>query len=67
MEKYWKKAEQKAEKHSKKFKVNFNNTKITPLKNLIEKTKNEYLKNLKSIATRKTSEMFWILHPNYQI
>ena len=53
-----KKAEQKAEEHKKKFKINFNNTKIAPLKNLIEKTKNEYLKNLKSIATRKTSEMF---------
>ena len=53
-----KKAEQKARKHEKKFKINFHNNKIASLKNQIEKTKNKYLKNLKSIATRKTSEMF---------
>ena len=53
-----KKAEQKARKHEKKFKINFYNNKIASLKNQIEKTKNKYLKDLKSIATRKTSEMF---------
>ena len=53
-----KKAEQKAKKHAKKFKINSNKNKILSLKNLIEKTKNKYLKNLKPIATRKTSEMF---------
>ena len=53
-----KKAELKAKKHDKKFKKYFNNSKITMFKNLIENSKNEYLKNLKSVATRKTSEMF---------
>ena len=53
-----KRAEKKAKKSEKKFQKNLYNTKISSLKNLIEKTKNEYLKNLKSIATRKTSEMF---------
>ena len=53
-----KKAELKAKKHDKKFKKNFNNSKITSFKNLIENSKNEYLKNLKLVATRKTSEMF---------
>jgi len=53
-----KKAEQKAKKKDIKFKKNLNSYKITSLKNLIENSKNEYLKNLKSIATRKTSEMF---------
>ena len=53
-----KKAEQKAKKNKKKLKINFHNNKIASLKNQIEKTKSKYLKNLKSIATRKTSEMF---------
>ena len=53
-----KRAGQKARKNEKKFKINFHNNKIASLKNQIEKTKNKYLKNLKSIATRKTSEMF---------
>ncbi len=53
-----KKAEQKARIHEKKFKISFYKNKINSLKNQIEKTKNKYLKNLKSIATRKTSEMF---------
>ena len=53
-----KKAEQKAKKYNKKFEKSFNQVKIASLKNLIEKSKNKYLKNLKSIATRKTSEMF---------
>ena len=53
-----KKAEQKAKKYNKKFEKSFKQVKIASLKNLIEKSKNKYLKNLKSIATRKTSEMF---------
>ena len=52
-----KKAEQKAKKHKSKFKKILNNN-LNFQRNLIEKTKNEYLKNLKPIATRKTSEMF---------
>ena len=53
-----KKAEGKAKKHESKYKKIFKNSSLSPLKNLIEKKKNEYLKNLKPIATRKTSEMF---------
>ena len=51
------KAEQKAKKRDKKFKLNFRKE-ITSLQNLIEKIKNQYLRNSKSMATRKTSEMF---------
>ena len=53
-----KKAEQKAKKHENKYKKIFKDSGLGPLKNLIEKKKNEYLKNLKPLATRKTSEMF---------
>ena len=53
-----KKAEEKAKKHESKFKKIFEKSSLGPLKNLIEKKKNEYLKNLKPLATRKTSEMF---------
>jgi len=53
-----KKAEGKAKKHESKYKKIFKNSSLSPLKNLIEKKKNEYLKNLKPLATRKTSEMF---------
>ena len=53
-----KKAEQKAKKHENKYKKILKNSSLGPLKNLIEKKKNEYLKNLKPLATRKTSEMF---------
>ena len=53
-----KKAEKKAKKHEKKLQKNLYNKKIISLKNLIKKTKSKYLKNLQSIATRKTSEMF---------
>ena len=53
-----KKAEGKAKKHESKYKKIFKNSSLGPLKNLIEKKKNEYLKNLKPLATRKTSEMF---------
>ncbi len=59
----WKKigeiASQKAKKHEIKYKKIFSNFKnLDSLKNIIEKTKNDYLKNLKPIATRKSSEMF---------
>ena len=59
----WKKigenASQKAEKYEFKYKKIFSNFKdINSLKNLIEKTKNEYLKNPKALATRKSSEIF---------
>ena len=53
-----KKAEQKAKKHESKYKKIFKSSSLDPLKNLIEKKKIEYLKNLKPLATRKTSEMF---------
>ena len=53
-----KKAEGKAKKHESKYKKILKNSSLSPLKNLIEKKKNEYLKNLKPLATRKTSEMF---------
>ncbi len=53
-----KKAEQKSKKNTKKSEINLDNNDINSLKNIIEKTKNKYLKNLKPIATRKTSEMF---------
>ncbi len=53
-----KKAEQKAKKHERKYKKIFKNSSLGPLKKLIEKKKDEYLKNLKPLATRKTSEMF---------
>ena len=42
----------------KRWLKNLYNKKIISLKNLIKKTKSKYLKNLQSIATRKTSEMF---------
>ncbi len=52
-------ASKKASKHQNKNKKNFSNGKISnSLKDLIKKTKNNYLKNLKPLATRKTSEMF---------
>ena len=53
-----KNAELKAKKHDHKYKKFLKNNNLILPKNLIEKTKNQYLKNLKPIATRKTSEMF---------
>ncbi|MDA9598600.1 transketolase [Candidatus Pelagibacter sp.] len=54
-----KKASQKAEKNEKKFnKIFINYKNLNSLKNSIEKTKNDYLKDLKPIATRKSSEIF---------
>ena len=53
------KSSQKAKKNEIKFKKALSNFKdLSSLKNLIEKTKDDYLKNPKPIATRKSSEMF---------
>ncbi len=52
------KAKQNAKRSENRFKKKINKNNINSLKNLIEKTKNKYLKNLKPLATRKTSEMF---------
>ena len=53
------KSKQKAKKHEIKYKKKFSNFKdLRSLKNLIKKAKNDYLKNSKPIATRKSSEMF---------
>ncbi len=53
------KASKKAKKHEKKYKNIFINNKILgSLKKSIEKTKNNYLRNPKPLATRKSSEMF---------
>ncbi len=50
---------QKAKKHEKKYKKTLYNFKnLNSFNNLIEKTKNEYLKNSKPLATRKSSEIF---------
>ncbi len=52
-------ASKKAKKHETKYKKKFLNYKDSnSFKNLIEKTKIDYLKELKPIATRKSSEMF---------
>ena len=49
----------KAKKHEQKYKKKIYNFKsIKSLKNLIEKAKNEYLKDSNVIATRKSSEIF---------
>ena len=59
MEKIGADASKKASKYQNKHKKSFSHFKISnSLKNLIKKTKNDYLKNLKPLATRKTSEMF---------
>ena len=50
---------QKAKKHEQKYKKIFSNFKnLNSYKNQIEKVKNDYLKDLKPIATRKSSEIF---------
>ena len=59
----WKKigdiAGKKAKKHEKRYKKIITNSKtLKSLSDSIETIKNNYLKNLKPIATRKTSEMF---------
>ena len=54
-----KKASQKAKKHELKYNKDFLKFKnFKSLENVIEKTKNDFLKNLKPLATRKSSEMF---------
>ena len=59
MEKYWKKASEKAKKNMKKYKKIFTNNEIpSSLNHLIEKAKKDYIKNPKPLATRKVSEMF---------
>jgi len=53
------KASQKAKNHERKYKKIFSEINFTDsLYNSIEKTKNDYLKNSKPLATRKSSEMF---------
>ena len=53
------KASQRAKKHEDKYKKDFMSETIPNLFNVsIEKAKSDYLKNLKPIATRKSSEMF---------
>ena len=52
-------ASKKAEKHQNRFQKIFEKQKtLKSLNSTIEKIKEDYLKNLKSLATRKTSEMF---------
>ena len=52
-------ASRKAEKYDVKFKKKFSNFKnLNTFKNSIEKIKNDYLKDSKPLATRKSSEMF---------
>ena len=53
------KASKKAKKHQSKYGKIFSNNKIlNSFNDSIEKTKKKYLKNLKPLATRKSSEMF---------
>ena len=48
-----------AEKHENKYKKIYSNFKgLDSFKNLIERAKNDYLKDAKPLATRKSSEMF---------
>ena len=58
----WKKigeeAYKNAQKHERKFNKVITNKNISFLNKSIEKIKNDYLKNLKPLATRKCSEMF---------
>ena len=49
----------KAKKHEDKYKNIFSKFEnLKPYKNLIEKSKNDYLKEAKALATRKSSEIF---------
>ncbi len=59
----WRKIGEIASQKAKKNEINYQNIlsyfkDVNTLKKIIEKTKNEYLKNSKPIATRKSSEMF---------
>ena len=52
-------ASEKAKKHELKYKKITSKFKdLSSINNLIKKTKEEYLENLKPLATRKSSEMF---------
>ena len=54
-----KNASRKARKHDKKYKKNFLKYKnLNSFKDTISKVKNDYLKDLKPLATRKSSELF---------
>ena len=54
-----KNASRKAKKHDKKYKKNFFKYKnLNSFKDTISKVKNDYLKDLKPLATRKSSELF---------
>tara|TARA_B100001741_G_scaffold144454_1_gene119172 strand:- start:764 stop:2707 length:1944 start_codon:yes stop_codon:yes gene_type:complete len=54
-----KKASKKSKKHQKKYGKIFSNKEIlNSFNDTIEKTKKKYLKNLKPLATRKSSEIF---------
>ncbi len=53
------KAYQNAKKHEARYKYNYSNNSTTKsFYNLIHKAKEDYLKDLKPLATRKSSEMF---------
>ena len=55
----WRKIGERASHRAQKNKINISNFKnLNSLKKLIEKTKIEYFKNTKPIATRKSSEIF---------
>ena len=59
MEKNWEKCFTKGKKHDKKYKKNFLKYKnLNSFKVSIITVKNEYLKDLKPLATRKSSELF---------
>ena len=51
-------ASKKAKKHEKKYKKDLNFNNLNSFKNLIQKAKDNYLKDLRPLATRKSSEMF---------
>ncbi len=62
----WRKIGERSSQRSQNNKVNFSNFKnYNSLKRLIEKTKVEYFKNLKPIATRKSSEIFLKIVANF--
>ncbi len=59
-------ASKKAKKHERKNKkVFFKRDILKPLSNKIEKIKNEFIKNSKPLATRKSSEMFLNIISNF--
>ena len=59
----WRKIGEKNSNTAKKYEIKYknifdNDKNLASFKDLIDKTKNEFLKNSKSLATRKSSEMF---------